>query len=216
MKKIFLFTIITIFTTQNIFSQDNLDEFFNTFLVEAVDGSLNDSETIVEGFMSPLGASLGSGLNAGWYNTAKTHGLGRFDITAGVHFIGFPNEAKSFNPSEDLNDLVINGEANIPTFIGGNSNSEIGWMIDNEFVKAFDAPRGTELPVLPVPYFQGSIGLIKKTELMFRISPLKIDFGQLKLGYWGLGFKHDIMQWIPLANKIPIDCLYEMASKSLE
>jgi hypothetical protein len=188
-----------------MFSQDNLDDFFNTFLVEAVDGSLNDSETIVEGFMSPLGASLGSGLNSGWYNTAKTHGLGRFDITMGMHFIGFPNEAKSFNPSEDLNDLVISGDPNIPTFIGGNNNAEIGWMIDDEFVKAFDAPRGTDLPVLPVPYFQGSIGLIKNTELMFRLSPLKIDFGKLELGYWGLGFKHDIMQWIPVAKRIPID-----------
>tara|TARA_Y100001968_G_scaffold299996_1_gene311047 strand:+ start:147 stop:1151 length:1005 start_codon:yes stop_codon:yes gene_type:complete len=206
MKKILLFTIITCFVHQNLFSQDNLDEFFNTFLVEAVDGSLHDSEVILEGFMSPLGASLGSGLNAGWYNTAKTHGLGRFDVTAGIHFIGFPNEAKSFNPSNELNDLVISGGPDIPTFIGGASDAEIGWMINNEFVKAFDAPRGTKLAALPVPYFQGSIGLIKKTELLFRLSPLKIDFGQLELGYWGLGFKHDIMQWIPIAKRLPIDC----------
>tara|TARA_B100001250_G_C19773484_1_gene778383 strand:+ start:722 stop:1720 length:999 start_codon:yes stop_codon:yes gene_type:complete len=205
MKKIFLLTIMSTFICQNIFSQDNLDEFFDSFLYQAVDGTLSDSETIVEGFMSPLGASLGSGLNAGWYNTAKTHGLGRFDVTAGIHFIGFPNESKSFNPSSDLNYLEIEGNASIPTFIGGNTNTQIGVYENGDFIALFDAPRGTELPVLPVPYFQGSIGLIKNTELMFRISPLKIDFGQLELGYWGLGFKHDIMQWIPVAKKIPID-----------
>ena len=206
MKKIFLLTIISSFVCQNIFSQDNLDEFFDSFLYQAVDGTLSDSETIVEGFMSPLGASLGSGLNAGWYNTAKTHGLGRFDVTAGIHFIGFPNESKSFNPSGDLNYLVVENGESIPTFIGGNTNTTIGVLNqNNEFEYLFDAPRGTELPVLPVPYFQGSIGLIKNTELMFRLSPLKIDFGQLELGYWGLGFKHDVMQWIPVAKRIPID-----------
>ena len=205
MRKIFLLTIISTFMCQNTFSQGNLDDFFTSFLQEATDGTLSDSETIVEGFMSPLGASLGSGLNAGWYNTAKTHGLGRFDVTAGIHFIGFPNKSKSFNPSGDLNYLVVENNESIPTFIGGNTNTQIGFLNNNEFEYLFDAPRGTDLPVLPVPYFQGSVGLIKNTELMFRVSPLKIDFGQLELGYWGLGFKHDIMQWIPVAKRIPID-----------
>ena len=107
MRKIFLLTIISTFMCQNTFSQGNLDDFFTSFLQEATDCTLSDSETIVEGFMSPLGASLGSGLNAGWYKTAKTHGLGRFDVTAGIHFIGFPNKSKSFNPSGDLNYLVV-------------------------------------------------------------------------------------------------------------
>ena len=31
--------------------------------------------------------SLGSGLNGGWYNTAKSHSLGGFDVTAGLHII---------------------------------------------------------------------------------------------------------------------------------
>ena len=188
----------TIFLSTSIFSQDDLENFLNNVVV---DGYLNDSEIILEGFMSPLGASLGSGLNAGWFNTAKTHGLGRFDVTAGIHFIGFPDDSKSFNPSNDLSVFQINGDPNIPTFIGGESESEISYGLS----QTFDAPRGTELPVLPVPYFQGSIGLIKKTELMFRASPIKTDFGKLELGYWGLGLKHDIMQWIPIAKKIPID-----------
>ena len=196
MKKIIF--CFTIFLSTSIFSQNGLEDFLSNIVI---DGYLNDSEIILEGFMSPLGKSLGSGLNAGWYNTAKTHGLGRFDVTAGIHFIGFSDEAKSFNPSNDLSNFEISGDPNIPTFIGGASESQI--ELNNTVL--FDAPRGTDLPVLPVPYFQGSIGLIKKTELMFRLSPIKIDFGKLELGYWGLGFKHDIMQWIPVAKRIPID-----------
>ena len=52
--------------------------------------------------MSPLGAILGSGLNGGWYNTAKSHSLGGFDITAGLHIISIPNSAETFNPSMTL------------------------------------------------------------------------------------------------------------------
>ena len=111
-----------------------------------------------------------------------------------------------FEKKPYLNYLVVENGESIPTFIGGNTNTTIGVLNqNNEFEYLFDAPRGTELPVLPVPYFQGSIGLVKNTELMFRLSPLKIDFGQLELGYWGLGFKHDVMQWIPVAKRIPID-----------
>ena len=37
--------------------------------------------------MSPVGKWFGSGLNAGWYNTGKTHQFPGFDVTAGFHII---------------------------------------------------------------------------------------------------------------------------------
>ena len=30
----------------------------------------------------------------------------------------------------------------------------------------------------------------------------------MEIGYWGIGFKHDLLQWIPIADKIPIDLSY--------
>ena len=41
----------------------------------------NDASNFLESYFSPLFTSLGSGLNNGWYNTAKPHKLGGFDIT---------------------------------------------------------------------------------------------------------------------------------------
>ena len=37
----------------------------------------------------------------------------------------------------------------------------------------------------------------------------------MKFGYWGVGFKHDLLQWIPVANKIPVDLSYLISYSKL-
>ena len=41
----------------------------------------DDASNFLEAYFSPIGESFGAGLNNGWYNTAKPHKLGGFDIT---------------------------------------------------------------------------------------------------------------------------------------
>ncbi len=206
MKKLIL--SLTILTNISVFSQNALENFLN----DVVQESLHDSEILLEGYMSPLGAVLGSGLNGGWYNTAKAHSLGGFDVTAGLHIISIPSNAETFNPSNDFNQFQIQGDQNIPTFVGSeNTNSQI--VVPGG--ESFSAPIGTDLPAIPVPYFQGSIGGPKKTDILFRASPFKLDFGDMKFSYWGIGFKHDLLQWIPVANKIPIDLSYLISYSKL-
>jgi len=194
----------------SIFSQNALEDFLNNVII---DGSLHDSEIILEGYMSPLGSVLGSGLNGGWYSTAKPHKLGGFDITAGIHLISIPTSAKTFNPSGDFNQFEIQGDQNIPTFVGSNNTNSTINLEDDIFL--FNAPVGTDVPAIPIPYFQGSIGGPKKTDILFRVSPFKLDFGKLEFGYWGIGLKHDLLQWIPIADKIPIDLSYLISYSKL-
>ena len=56
MKKLIL--SFTIFTHIFIFSQNDLEDFLNNVVQE----SLHDSEILLEGYMSPLGAVLGAGI----------------------------------------------------------------------------------------------------------------------------------------------------------
>ena len=42
---------------------------------------MTDGQSLIEAYVSPLGNSLGAALNNGWYNTAKPHHLGGFDVT---------------------------------------------------------------------------------------------------------------------------------------
>ena len=48
-------------------------EQITNFIYGASEILINDTETLIEGYMSPVGKWFGSGLNAGWYNTGKTH-----------------------------------------------------------------------------------------------------------------------------------------------
>ena len=70
-------------------------------------GPLNDTEKLLEGYMSPLGAWFGSGLNAGWYNTARPHTFPGFDVTGGVHFITPSEEAMSFKPILTVHNILL-------------------------------------------------------------------------------------------------------------
>ena len=206
MKKYIL--ILTILFQNFVFSQNN----FDSFLSDVVQESIHDSEIMLEGYMSPFGSAIGLGLNGGWYNTAKPHNLGGFDITAGLHIISIPSSAQSYNPENDFEIFEIKGEKNIPTFMGDkNTNSQI--VVNGEPI--FNAPGGVNVPYVPIPYFQGSIGGPKKTDILFRLSPFKLDFGKMELGYWGIGLKHDLLQWIPIADKIPIDLSYLISYSKL-
>ena len=51
---------------------------------------------------------------------------------------------------------------------------------------------------------QAGIGLPLKTEVDFRYSP-EIKLKSFNLGLMGIGLKHDLLQWIPVLNKVPID-----------
>jgi len=198
MKKInvsFIIFLCFSFTTK---SQDVIKD----FLV----GPVNDSEKLIEGYMNPFGKWLGAGLNSGWYNTGKPHQFPGFDVTLGIHLIKPAEEAMSFNPN--LNQLIINSNnGELPTFIGEASQTEVGYInpLTNEFQPLFNAPGGINWQRhIPMPYLQGSVGLIKKTEILFRLTP-KINAQDLKMGYWGLGFKHDIKQWIPGIKILPFN-----------
>ena len=43
-----------------------------------------------------MAESFGAGLNNGWYNTAKPHSLGGFDLTFTLNTVMIPNSCKNF------------------------------------------------------------------------------------------------------------------------
>ena len=50
--------------------------------VQAINqNDVDNTEALLEAYISPLTISFGTALNNGWYNTAKPHKLGGFDVT---------------------------------------------------------------------------------------------------------------------------------------
>tara|TARA_Y100000994_G_scaffold90992_1_gene75209 strand:- start:6006 stop:7025 length:1020 start_codon:yes stop_codon:yes gene_type:complete len=198
MNKINIFFTTIILLSSFIKSQEMVQEFLN--------GPIKDTEQLIEGYMSPFGKWFGTGLNAGWYNTAQSHQFPGFDVTGGIHLIQPPESAMLFTPT--LNNLIVNStNQELSTFIGPSNNTEIGYNNDDgEFQTLFNAPGGVinGKDPIPMPYIQGSIGLIKKTEILFRLTP-PVKSQDLQIRYWGIGVKHDIKQWIPGVKILPFD-----------
>jgi len=157
-----------------------------------------DANEFLQAYLSPLGGSLGAGLNNGWYNTAKPHKLGGFDLTFTLNTVLVPKGKQSFNPDELSNFSSV--DASTPTILGSGDGATITYN-GIEFTMP---EQGTALKALPIPMLGIGIGLIKKSELDIRYIPTykyNAGFaGKGSIGLWGVGLKHDILQWIPVVG----------------
>ncbi len=167
----------------------------------------NDANAFLQAYLSPLGESLGAGLNNGWYNTAKPHKLGGFDVTLTINSVLVPEASQSFNPN-DLENFSSTSD-NVATVLGKGDASTITYS-GLPIPATFTMPeQKSSLGTLPVPMLGAGIGLIKKTEIDIRFIPTyKYNagfIGEGSIGLWGIGLKHDILQWIPfIGDAIPI------------
>ena len=65
------------------------------------DNDLQEGKQLIENYLSPLGQALGTGLNNGWFTTAKPHKLLGFDLTLSVTPVLIPESSKSFNVDQE-------------------------------------------------------------------------------------------------------------------
>jgi hypothetical protein len=156
--------------------------------------------------MTPWANAFGAGLNGSWYNTAKPHKFGGFDITTGLNVGIVPSSAGSFDLSSlglSSNLTPLTGSA--PTISGTNADGpEMTYSQSGITLATFNTPPGTTWKYMPVPTLQAGIGLPLGTELKVRFIPrVPIKEGDLML--WGVGLMHSIMQYIPGNKLIPVD-----------
>ena len=97
----------------------------------------DDAADFLELYFSPMGESLGAGMNNGWYNTAKPHKLGGFDITLTLNSVSIPNEMQYFNPNNAT--LVLVGDIKSTNIVGmvnslfGNIKNKSSVPMDPDF-----------------------------------------------------------------------------------
>lgn len=168
-----------------------------------------DAELLLQPYISPAVNAFGAALGGGWFNTAKPHQLGGFDITITLNAGIIPKKYETFTINNDaLTLLKLNDPANnvTPTIAGPEeSGPQINYNLDGGAYNdpAFIMPQGLDVRFIPTPMVQAGIGLIKGTELMVRYFP-SIKIKGNEIGLWGLGGKHDIKQWIPGLKDVPI------------
>jgi hypothetical protein len=191
---------------QSAFSQTDVVEFLKT--------GKNDANALVKAYLNPYAMALGDGLNNGWYNTAASHKLFGFDFSICVSAIQIPQEAGTFNLTAIglSNHLTLENPSKYmaPTVAGPNVEGPRLVINDpnGKPIGSFSTPNGTEMDLVPVPMAQIGFGLLPHTDIIGRYVPeMKYDNSgdEMKIGFWGLGVKHNFKEWVPILKSLPFD-----------
>ena len=183
-----------------------------------IGGASNDAKLLLTEYMRPYANIMGANLNAGWYNTAKPHKLGGFDLTITGSVAFAPVTALSYN-LDDLTELQAEvvgatGSDNLAPTVAGNMESLPELVYTETVINPFTEipetfeiarvqhPNGIDINFLPLPMAQLSVGLIKGTDVSLRYVPdIAIgDYGEI--GVFGIGGRHSVSQWIPVLKRL--------------
>jgi hypothetical protein len=190
MTSIFLFSLVS-------FSQFNNVDFLRTAPVDGV--------KYLEAYITPWANAFGAGLNGGWYNTAKPHKFGGFDITISTSVGIVPTSAQTFDASKIGLSSSVTG-AGISSSVAGpdKAGPSMSYNANGVTLASFNAPKGTDWRYIPVPTAQVGVGLPFGTELKVRFIPkIKIKDGDVSL--WGVGLLHNLTQYLPGNKLLPFD-----------
>ncbi len=177
---------------------------------------LNDAERFTNDYLDPVSEGAIYSIAGSWFNTADAKPLGGFEVS----FIG---NMTSFKNKEDKKSFVLN-TANYENlqFVDGSTSKTVSSALGDiegvrVFVEAEIAPGITareefELPTglasenlnfIPSGYLQGSVGLIKGTELKARFLP-KINADDVSVGLYGIGIQHEFTKHLPADKILPV------------
>jgi hypothetical protein len=187
---------LVLFTSFSFSQFDNVD-----FLKSAP----TDGAKYLQAYISPWANAFGSGLNGGWYNTAKPHKLGGFDITAGFSLGMVPSSDGTFDLSTIGLSSAMTATGKASTISGPKTaGPAMSYKVNGVTLASFNAAPGTNWKMIPVPTAQIGIGLPLGTEFKARFIP-KISIQNGDVSLWGIGLVHSIMQYLPGNKLLPFD-----------
>ncbi|MEX0662454.1 MAG: DUF6588 family protein [Balneolaceae bacterium] len=184
-------------------------------LGEILRSGTNDSNLLLENYLSPYAAGFGADLNSGWNNTARPYKKFGFDLRVSAAASFVPVSDELFNVSSlSFTQLEVLEGNSTPTIAGPDdvSRARLGQTFTNpetgneEELYAFDMPEGTGFPYVPAPMVQLTVGVPFDTDVSLRAVP-SIDIPDVdgSINLFGLGVKHGLNQWIPGGALLPVD-----------
>ena len=170
------------------------------------DADIFQGKKLIEAYFTPMAESFGAGLNNGWYNTAKPHSLGGFDVTFTLNTVIIPNTAETFKIGNTFDSIFTSNFTQASTIFGSEDGTAMTYNNDSTGVAIpFTMPGGFKTPIMPLPMIQAGIGLIKNTSIDIRYMPMLNVGDNINVNLFGIGLKHDLLQWIPgVGDAIPM------------
>ena len=172
------------------------------------DADIFQGEKLIEAYFTPMAESFGAGLNNGWYNTAKPHSLGGFDVTFTLNTVIIPNTAETFKIGDEFGNVFQSTKDEAATVFGNDGVTAMYYdpssQVGTDSIP-FNMPGGFKTPIMPLPMIQAGIGLIKNTAIDIRYMPMLNVGENINVNLFGIGLKHDLLQWIPgIGDAIPM------------
>ncbi|MFO7755830.1 MAG: DUF6588 family protein [Bacteroidales bacterium] len=178
---------------------------------------INDGMELMEAYISPFANAFGAGFNSAWYNTAKPHKFGGFDVTLSVSAAFVPDDALEFDLAgmnfSRLELVDPMGGSIAPTIAGAKDAprpqlhvmQEVPGMPGTEIeLVNFESPGGTGFKTVPSPMLQAGIGLPLGSEIKLRYIPnTPVDEGSLSM--IGGGFMKSISEHIKAFKMLPVN-----------
>ena len=167
----------------------------------------SDATNFLGAYFAPFTESIGSGLNKGWYNTAKPHKLAGFDVSLTLNLITISDEVASFDVNSIEN--FSSTSSSTPSILGSGEGATINYQNGNVNGQFVMQDQNIEIKALAIPTLNVGLGLIKGTEINVRYIPTyEYDIGFVGKGsveLYGAGIKHDVLQWLPINKFLPFD-----------
>lgn len=173
-----------------------------------------DANLLAKNYLNPAMNGLMSGMNSGWYSTAKTHKKFGFDITIGSSASFTPAKDEMFQFISDQYSFIstADGSTELPTVLSDNDkqttfNVSIPILGGDYKVGSFTMPGGVANDLLlnatPTPFIQFGLGLPFKTEVKLRYVPNVNYDSKVDASMMGIGIQHDLTQYLGLVGKLP-------------
>ena len=216
LKKIGFIALFSLFSL-NGFAQDEISNLFKS--------SKDDAEKLIGAYLNPFFKGFGTSLNSGWHTSGATKKFGRFEIRLGVSGSLIPEGDKLFDVTKlGLSNHIAPADPNkvmSPTVGGEEVDGPIMNLYDDNQnqVGQFTLPKGANLPFVPAPQLQATIGFLKGMDFTLRFVPnIKFDNEMGTLGMFGGGVKVNVTRLLAgkAADKVlPFDLAAAIGYTSL-
>jgi len=198
---------------------------FGQQIQNILSNDIAQGKKLIEAYFTPMAESFGAALNNGWYNTAKPHSLGGFDLTLTLNTVIIPSSAKTFNIADAGGTTFTSTANNASTIFGSSNETDMTYFSGGNMINSqtgfgtaqdFKMPGGLKTPAIPLPMIQAGIGIIKNTAIDIRYMPMLNVGDNINVNLFGVGVKHDLLQWIPgIGDAIPMSLSLQAGYTSL-